>query len=52
MIDAALVNNELLVHASVDGGDPQPMRLLLDSATRYFRFETECASPGFVPIPR
>ena len=48
VIDAAPVNNEVLVRASVDGRDLQPMRLLLGSATRYFRFETECTSPELV----
>jgi hypothetical protein len=48
VIDAAPANNEVLVRASVDGGDLQAMRLLLGSATKYFRFETECTSPDLV----
>ena len=45
VIDAAPANNEMLVRAAVDGRDLQPMRLLLGSATQYFRFDTQCTSP-------
>lgn len=48
VIDAAPATNEFLVRASLDGGDLQPMLLLLGSTTRYFRFETECTSPELV----
>jgi hypothetical protein len=48
VIDAATANNEVLVRASVDGGDLHSMRLLFGPATQYFRFETECTSPALV----
>ena len=42
VIEVAPMNNELTVRASVDGADPESLRLALGTATQYFRVDTAC----------
>jgi hypothetical protein len=48
VVEVAPVNDELSVHASVNGADPTSLRLALGTATQYFRLDTACTAPELV----
>jgi hypothetical protein len=48
VVETAPSNNELSVHASMDGADPQSVRLALGTATQFFRVDTACTDPELV----
>ena len=48
VVEVAPANNELSVRASVDGADPQSLRLALGTATQYFHADTACTDAELV----
>ena len=48
VVEVAPVNDELAVRASVDGADPESLRLALGTATQYFHVDTACTDPELV----